>query len=75
MNFNEVNQRNIDIFALNGIDNEMEKRHTCVLCNKKVCINDSASNQGKNLICYTCLWYNFPDAADAFKWIRQEEVE
>ena len=47
----EANKENIKIFKRYECRKSDEKRHTCVLCGKKVSIDESSSNEGHKLIC------------------------
>lgn len=55
----EANKENIKIFKRYGIRDSSVKRHTCVLCNKKVSIDESSSNNGSRLICNSCSYKYF----------------
>lgn len=66
----KANEENIKIFKRYGTTNADEKRHTCVLCNRKVSISDSMSDNGSRLICGWCeeKYFDF-DFYKARKWI------
>lgn len=71
----EINERNIEIFAKNGTDNPYELRHNCCLCGKPTCVGSSYSKQGDRLICWNCQQTKFRDAADMIKWVHGGEQE
>lgn len=78
----KANEENIKIFKRYGTRDGEQKRHTCVLCGKKTCIDSSFSNQGSRLICWHCASKNFADGSkwtiDTIKmmrWIQDEKAE
>lgn len=60
INYNkEIDKENIKIFELWGIRQAQEKRHKCVICKKRTCIDYSYSNNGHKLICTNCFYAMF----------------
>ncbi len=70
MSRGEINNKNIEIFQETGTLDPDERRFTCVLCGKPACIDESYSNQGKNLICWDCKNTRFQDSETAYRWIE-----
>ena len=65
----EVDKENIKIFRQYDINCSDQLRHTCVLCDKKVSIDDSISSRGHKLICIPCAYKYFEgDYAAVFEW-------
>ena len=65
----EVDKENIKIFEYYNTSCSDELRHNCVLCGKKVSIDDSISSQGHKLICMPCVYKYFEgDYSAVFEW-------
>ena len=60
----EVDNENVKIFKEYGTNNPSERRHTCVLCGRRVSINNSFSNMGSKLTCTGCVHKYFKDEDD-----------
>lgn len=70
----EVNKENIKIFRQYDITYSAELRHTCVLCGKKVNIEDSVSTHGHKLICTQCVYKYFEgDYSAVFEWNKRRQ--
>ena len=68
----EVDKENIKIFGQYDISCSDQLRHTCVLCGKKVSIDDSISNKGNRLICVQCVYKYFEgDYSAVFEWNKE----
>lgn len=68
----EANKENVRIFEQYDTMYSNELRHTCVLCGKKVNIDDSVSSKGHRLICVQCVYKYFEDDYSAvFEWNRE----
>lgn len=65
----EADKENIKIFKQHNIVDSGQLRHTCVLCGKKVNIDDCVSSKGHRLICTQCVYKYFEgDYSAVFKW-------
>jgi hypothetical protein len=69
----KIDKRNIQTFLKNGTSNSESMIYRCVLCECDTCIDNSASNQGKNLICMSCFRSNFVNTTSAFRWIDSND--
>ena len=71
----EINKENIKIFKRYGIRDSSVKRYKCVLCERDISIDSSASNEGDRLICMDCYFTKFNSkwSFDARKWINRED--
>lgn len=70
----EANKENVRVFEQYGTECSNELRHTCVLCGKKVNIDDSVSSKGHRLICTQCVYKYFEgDYSAVFEWNRRIE--
>lgn len=49
-----IEKHNVEVFEKYGTDNSREERHICTECGRKVCIDGSASRQGRHLLCNGC---------------------
>lgn len=68
----EANKENVRIFEQYDTTYSNELRHTCVLCGKKVNIDDSVSSKGHRLICVQCVYKYFEDDYSAvFEWNKE----
>lgn len=68
----EANKENVRIFEQYDTTYSNELRHTCVLCGKKVNIDDSVSSKGHRLICVQCVYKYFEgDYSAVFEWNRR----
>lgn len=68
----EANKENVRVFEQYGTECSNELRHTCVLCGKKVNIDDSVSSQGHRLICTQCVYKYFEgDYSAVVEWNRR----
>ncbi len=74
-NYKEIDKQNIELFEKYGTGNCEEYRHTCVICGKKACINDSMSYHGHRLIHTNCMWQTFGrnGVHECFKWMEEED--
>ena len=52
----DINEDNLKLWN-NGYDNS-HKIFRCTQCGREVTVDDSYSNQGKNLICCGCVYVN-----------------
>lgn len=69
----KINKENIKYFKRYVIHDSEVFRYKCVLCEKEVCVSNSASNQGDRLICMNCYYEKFDRRTfDARKWINRE---
>lgn len=69
----EANKENIKIFEQYGTSDSSQLRHICVLCGKKVNIDNSVSSKGNRLICVQCAYKYFEgDYSAVFEWNRRE---
>lgn len=68
----EANKENVRVFGKYDISDSGQLRHTCVLCGKKVNINDSISSKGHRLICIQCAYKYFEgDYSAVFEWNKE----
>lgn len=76
-NADDVDKRNIEVFSEHGaLYKPEELRHTCLVCGRKVSINDSRSNEGHNLVCGRCYYDEsvFPKTFMADSWINEMAI-
>ena len=68
----EFDNENIKIFEDYGTTCSNQNRHTCILCGKKVSIDDSISSKGHRLICVQCAYRYFEgDYCAVFEWNKE----
>lgn len=68
----EANIKNVRVFEQYETLCSDELRHTCVLCGKKVNIDDSISSKGHKLICVQCVYKYFEgDYSAVFEWNKE----
>lgn len=69
----KVQEENVSKYRKYGLNGSNIRRYTCVVCNENTSIDESFSNQGRNLICTRCANSKFKSAYDLFDWLNRKE--
>lgn len=73
MTVKEMQEHNKKVFSEKGMRNSGEYRHYCIICGNQTNIDGSISDNGKNLICLSCMRKKFGDYVMGFSFVNGKE--